>query len=59
MKHLRTACGCSEVRQTGGRPDERRGKAVMQALKNGISIRLLSGRTGISKAIIERIAGRR
>lgn len=56
IERLRKVCGCSEVQEIGGWTDERRDAAVIAALNSGISIRQLSRLTGISKAIIERIA---
>ena len=56
IDRLRAQCSCREVQEIGGWPDERRDAAVIQGLNNGISIRQLSRLTGISKAVIERIA---
>ena len=56
IERLREISGCSEVQEIGGWKGERRDAAVIKALDIGISIRQLSRLTGISKAIIERIA---
>ncbi len=56
IERLRTLCGCSEVQEIGGWTVEHRDTAVINALDIGISIRQLSRLTGISKAVIERIA---
>ena len=56
IDRLREKCGCGSVQEIGGWTDERRDAAVIPGLNNGISIRQLSRLTGISKAVIERIA---
>ena len=49
-------CGCGNAQDIGGWTAEKRDAALRKALGTGVSIRQLSGLTGISKAIIERIA---
>ena len=58
IDRLRVKCGCGAVQEIVGWPDEQRDDAVITGLNNGVSIRQLSRLTGISKAVIERIARR-
>ena len=55
-ERLRMACGCSNAQDIGGWTGEKRDTALRKALGTGVSIRQLSRLTGISKAVIERIA---
>jgi len=56
IERLRISCGCSNAQDIGGWTGEKCETAVSKALGAGISIRQLSRLTGISKAVIERIA---
>lgn len=56
IERLRIACGCDNVQDIGGWAGEKCETAVRKALGTGLSIRQLSRLTGISKAVIERIA---
>ena len=55
-KRLRSACRCRSVQDIITWKVEKRDKALKKALGTGISIRQLSRLTGVSKAVIERIA---
>ena len=56
IERLRSACGCGNVQDIGGWTKEKCETALRKALGTGVSIRQLSRLTGISKAVIERIA---
>ena len=56
IERLRISCGCSNAQDISGWTGEKCETAVSKALGAGISIRQLSRLTGISKAVIERIA---
>ena len=56
IERLRIACGCNNAQDIGGWTGEKCETAVRKALGTGVSIRQLSRLTGISKAVIERIA---
>ena len=56
IERLRITCGCGNAQDIGGWTAEKRDAAIRKALGTGVSIRQLSRLTGISKAIIERIA---
>ena len=55
-ERLRDVCRCEAVQDIGGWTGEKLDMAVKKGLKAGVSMRQLSRLTGISKAIIERIA---
>ena len=56
IERLRIVCGCNNAQEIGGWTGEKCETAVRKALGTGISIRQMSRLTGISKAVIERIA---
>ena len=56
IERLRITCGCGHAQDIGGWTAEKRDAAIRKALRTGVSIRQLSRLTGISKAIIERVA---
>ena len=56
IERLRIVCGCGNVQDIGGWTKEKCETALRKALGTGVSIRQLSRLTGISKAVIERIA---
>ena len=49
-------CECENVQQVGGLEPRRRDAAIRKGIAQGISIRQFSRLTGISKAVIERVA---
>ena len=59
IRRLCAACNCQHAQEIEGWPPDKKAEAVRKALGERISVRQLSRITGISKAVIERIAGKR